>query len=113
MRLEEVAALLDLHPRLHLDTTMALARYFPSTDPGFRFTDEAGADAWLQRAAAIVRRWPDRILYGTDFPNIPYDWDRELGNLLRLGLPEADLGAVLAGNARRLFGAPVTRGSST
>lgn len=103
-RMEEVAALLEHHPNLHLDTTMALARYFPSTDPRFRHTDEAQADRWLERAAAVVARHADRVLYGSDFPNIPYDWDRELKNLAALGLAPAALDAVLAGNARRLFG---------
>ena len=46
----------------------------------------------------------DRILYGTDFPNIPYAWDRELKHLTALKLPSHDEASLLGGNALRLFG---------
>jgi predicted TIM-barrel fold metal-dependent hydrolase len=83
-------AMLADHPNLHLDTTMVLAGYFPG-----------GPDV------EILRRHPDRILYGTDFPNIPYEWDRELKALRALKLPTADEEKILSGNARRLFGSDV------
>ncbi|MBI2892525.1 MAG: amidohydrolase [Deltaproteobacteria bacterium] len=101
-RMEEVVSLLEKHERLYLDTTMALAGYLPF-DPVSRSTDEPAARRWLDRATAIVRRWPDRILYGSDFPNIPYEWDRELNACLSVGLAPADLAAVLGGTAMRLF----------
>lgn len=88
--MEAHAALLDRHERLYLDTTMAVGDYF---GPGRR-----------ERALAIVRAHPDRVLYGTDFPNLPYEWDEELKVLLGAGLPEAHLAAVLGGNAARVFG---------
>jgi uncharacterized protein len=80
-------AMLARHPNLHLDTTMVLGRYF-KREPD----------------AAILRRHPDRILYGTDFPNIPYSWDRELRALRALNLPAADEEKILSRNALRLFG---------
>jgi predicted TIM-barrel fold metal-dependent hydrolase len=80
-------ALLDEFPNLHLDTTMAIAGYFP--DPP---------------DLEMLRRRPDRILYGTDFPNLPYAWDRELRVVRGLRLPPADEARILAGNAQRLFG---------
>lgn len=79
--------LLDEHPNLWLDTTMMVADYFP-----------LAVDA-----LALIRRHPDRILYGTDFPNLPYAWDREIRRLVDAGLPEASLAAVLGGNARTVF----------
>jgi predicted TIM-barrel fold metal-dependent hydrolase len=51
----------------------------------------------------ILRRHPDRILYGTDFPNIPYAWDHELRAIRALGLPPEDERKILSGNALRLF----------
>jgi predicted TIM-barrel fold metal-dependent hydrolase len=71
---------------LYMDTTMMLAGYFPyQPDPD------------------LIRRHPDRILYGSDFPNLPYAWDRELQNIRALKLP-ADLETRLLGtNAKRLF----------
>jgi uncharacterized protein len=73
-------------PNLHLDTTMMIGGYF-EREPDIE----------------ILRRHPDRILYGTDFPNIPYAWDRELNALRALKLPPADEQQILSGNALRLF----------
>jgi predicted TIM-barrel fold metal-dependent hydrolase len=83
----EFEAMLDEFPNLYLDTTMAIAGYF-GEDP----------------EADMLRRRPDRILYGTDFPNLPYEWDRELKVVRALRLPATDEALILAGNARRLFG---------
>ncbi len=79
--------LLDRHENLWLDTTMMGANFFPIDVP-------------LRLFAAR----PERILYGTDFPNIPYAWDRELKHLTALKLPAHDEASVLGGNALRLFG---------
>jgi predicted TIM-barrel fold metal-dependent hydrolase len=80
-------ALLDEFPNLYLDTTMAIAGYFP-----------AGPDL------EILRRRPGRILYGTDFPNLPYDWSRELGVIRGLKLSAETEAALLGNTAARLFG---------
>jgi predicted TIM-barrel fold metal-dependent hydrolase len=81
-------AMLADHPGLYLDTTMAISGYFP-----------------YQPDTDILRRHPDRILYGTDYPNLPYAWDRELQVLRGLRLPAGDEEKILSGNALRLFGA--------
>jgi predicted TIM-barrel fold metal-dependent hydrolase len=80
-------ALLDELPNLYLDTTMAISGYFAH-----------------QPDLEMVRRHPGRILYGTDFPTLPYDWTRELAILRGLRLGPADEARVLGGNARALFG---------
>ncbi len=100
--IRETAALLDRHENLHLDTTMVLARYFPVELGTGRALP--GADELLAEALEVVRRHPTRVLYGSDFPNIPYAWDRELAALAGAGLPPGDLAAVAGGNAARLFG---------
>ncbi len=79
--------LLRKYDNLWLDTTMAVADYFPAPTP------------WH-----LLRVRPDRVLYGTDFPNLPYAWDREVRKLVDLGLPEAGLARLLGGNAADLFG---------
>ncbi|MBS1152831.1 MAG: amidohydrolase family protein [Myxococcaceae bacterium] len=79
--------LLERYPNLWLDTTMMASAFFPIPVP-------------LNLFAAR----PDRLLYGTDFPNIPYAWDRELKQLLKLKLPAHHEASVLGGNALRLFG---------
>ena len=84
---EEAAyfALLDEFPNLHLDTTMLLGGYFPrQIDP------------------ALLERHADRILYGTDFPNIPYEWDREL-RWLQGNVSPAAREKICGSNAARLF----------
>jgi predicted TIM-barrel fold metal-dependent hydrolase len=82
----EFEEMLGSYPNLHLDTTMVVGGYFPR-----------------QPDVGILRRHPDRILYGTDFPNIPYEWDRELRALRALKLPAADEQKILSANALRLF----------
>ena len=80
-------ALLQAHDNLWVDTTMMLAGYFEVGDP------------W-----PVVRARPDRVLYGSDFPNLPYAWDREARALVEARLPDEDLERLCAGNARALFG---------
>ena len=84
---EELAylALLDDFPNLHLDTTMTLGDWFARP-----------------LAPEILTRHADRILYGTDFPNLPYEWDREL-RWLQTHIPEPARSRILGGNASRLF----------
>jgi hypothetical protein len=81
------AGLIERYDNLWLDTAMVLAEYLPGTQ-GF---DLSG---WRS----------DRVMYGTDFPNIPYAWDRELKRLAAMGLKAETLERVLGGNARRFYG---------
>ena len=79
--------LIEKYDNLWLDTTMILSGYFPTEDTieldSFRI---------------------DRIMYGSDFPNIPYAWDRELKWLRASGLPQKNLEWVLGKNASSFFG---------
>ncbi len=83
----EYEALLDQHEHLYLDTTMAISDVFTRMPPASLFPARAS-----------------RLLYGTDFPNIPYAWDRELQTLLGAVASESDRRLILRGNAERLFG---------
>lgn len=78
--------LIEKYDRLWLDTTMMLADYFPLKDP---------VDLRDFRA--------DRIMYGSDFPNIPYAWDRELKRLKALELPPDTLERILNKSAADFF----------
>lgn len=83
--------LADRHPGVHLDTTMA-------------FTDFMEADApFPRREMPRLRGLADRILLGTDFPNIPYAYHHALDSLARLELGDTWLRGVCHGNAARLF----------
>ena len=85
--LDGYVALLDRHDNLWLDTTMTLAGFF-------------GDDT---RAFQIAEEHADRIMYGTDFPNIPYAWDRELVRLAARGFDDETLAALLGGTARTFY----------
>ncbi len=95
MGMPEYTDFLDLavrHPGVHLDTTMAF------TD----FSEESAPlpPAELPRLADLR----ERILFGSDFPNIPYPYDHALESLARLDLGDDWLRAVCHGNAAALFG---------
>ncbi len=78
--------LIERYDNLWLDTTMAIADYFPAPVP-----------------IDLIRARPERILYGTDFPNLPYAWDRELRRLTELRLPADAEAKILGQNALSLF----------
>jgi len=77
----------ETYDNLWLDTTMVLADYLPLKSP-----------------PALEAFRGDRVLFGTDFPNIPYAWDRELQRLLQLGLGAARMKRLLGLNAAALYG---------
>jgi predicted TIM-barrel fold metal-dependent hydrolase len=83
----EHAALLERYPNLWLDTTMVVSDYFPAMP-----------------SAELLVRHADRLLYGTDFPNIPFAWDRELRYLASLSLSPAQRTKLFWANAAELFG---------
>ena len=77
---------------VYLDTTMAFTDFLNRTAP---------FPAALRPRLAAAR---DRILLGTDFPNIPYRYIRQLHALARLDLGEDWLRAVCYHNPARLLG---------
>ena len=99
MGMPEYLEFLDIcaeHEQVRLDTTMA-------------FTDFA--DVTMPFPAAGLRRLPDlgdRILFGSDFPNIPYGYPTALRAITDLtatrGIDDDWLRGVFHDNAARLFG---------
>ncbi|GAB4585924.1 amidohydrolase family protein [Nocardia sp. IFM 10818] len=114
---EPIAALLRRFPRLRLiiahmgapeyteflniaqgydgvlfDTTMTFTDFFESADP------------FPAAARERLRYFGDRILFGSDFPNIPYAYGHALYALERLDLGEDWLRQVCHHNAARIFG---------
>jgi uncharacterized protein len=91
----EYGAFLDLtgrYPGVYLDTTMAFTDFFERIAPF-----PAGLRPRLADAG-------DRILLGTDFPNIPHEYVHQLQALARLDLGEPWLRAVCYDNAAALLG---------
>jgi predicted TIM-barrel fold metal-dependent hydrolase len=81
--------LMSKHQGLHLDTTMVFA---PSSPMHANLT-----------ALDAIEEHADRVLYGTDFPNIPHDYLAESRGIESLGLSASTLRAVLHDNAERLL----------
>jgi uncharacterized protein len=49
----------------------------------------------------------DRMLFGSDFPNIPYEYDDQVASLRGLGLGPRAEAKLFGGNAARLLGLPL------
>jgi len=77
--------LIEIYNNLWLDTTMVFADYLP-----------------LQKPSLLDFRM-DRIIYGSDFPNIPYAWDREIQALNNMDLPVDNQNQIFYTNAESFF----------
>jgi len=89
---EDFLGLAERYAEVRLDTTMAFSDFTEAFMPFPR-----GA---LPRLGDLG----DRVLLGSDFPNIPYPYVHQLDVLERLGLGEDWLRAVCHDNAAALFG---------
>ena len=100
MGLPEYREFLDLaqrYPRVMLDTTMAFTDFSEAQTP---FPPE-------ERRRLLDLR--GKILWGSDFPNIPYTYRSALAALERLDLGDDWLRGVCYDNAARLFGLELTQ----
>ena len=87
---EAFLALLTEHPTFYLDTAMMLVdhRLFPSHYP-------PGIQKLLE--------YEDQILFGSDFPNIPYDFKESWKTLFSYNLPKSFYEKIMYGNAKTLY----------
>jgi uncharacterized protein len=88
----EFLELAERYERVHLDTTMAFTAFFDAMAP------------YPPSLLPRVRALGDKVLLGSDFPNIPYAYAEQLAALDGLGLGEGWLRRVCWHNAVRLFG---------
>lgn len=86
----EFLDLADRYANVMLDTTMAFVDFW----------DEPADPAVVQRLPSLQ----DRILFGTDFPNIPYEYAHQVEALQRLDLGDDWMRDILWNNGARLFG---------
>lgn len=92
-------AFLDLaetYPHVHLDTTMVFVDFFGREEQ----------TALARSLAPRLDRLGDRILLGSDFPNIPHPYAHQLEAITRVGLDDDWLRRVLWHNGARLHGIP-------
>lgn len=81
--------LLDDHPGMYLDTAFT---FYPGMEGSFNLGPE------------YLERYQDRILYGSDFPNLILPRQMEIDCLLGYGLPQAFYDKIFFSNAGRLIG---------
>ncbi|MDF3302240.1 amidohydrolase family protein [Streptomyces tropicalis] len=91
---EDFLGLAERYGQVRLDTTMALTDFSERLAP------------FPRRALPRLADLGDRILLGSDFPNIPYPYAHQLHALERLGLGDGWLRAVCHDNGARLFDLP-------
>jgi uncharacterized protein len=88
----EFLALAEVYDRVHLDTTMAFTDFFSAL--GGEFPRDL-----LPRFAELG----EKVLFGSDFPNIPYAYEHQVEVLEALDLGDDWLRGVLWRNAARLL----------
>ena len=85
-------AIAEDYARVHLDTTMAFTDFFEEMSP------------FPRELLPRLRDLGDKVLLGSDFPNIPYEYAHQLESLVRLGLGEDWLRRVCWENGHALIG---------
>ena len=86
----EYGKMIETYDNLWLDTAMVITDYFP-----------------IKETIDLSRYRTDRIMYGSDFPNIPYAWDRELKVLQNLPVSRDALEKIAFRNAAEFFDLPL------
>ena len=84
--------LFDKYENLYLDTAMV---FIPSNTFSERKVKQPSKEELLS--------YQDRILFGSDFPNIPYEYENATKGLLALDLPRNFYENIFYKNAKRLF----------
>jgi predicted TIM-barrel fold metal-dependent hydrolase len=112
----KVAALLDRFPELvlviaHLgapdfEDFLGLAETAPTLrlDTAMVFGGSPAIGAFPARLVERLGTLGGRVLFGSDFPSVPWPFAAQIGGLAALGLGEDWLRAVLWGNGARLLG---------
>jgi predicted TIM-barrel fold metal-dependent hydrolase len=88
----DYAAIADEYEHVYFDTAMNCVHthVFADNCPGPEF----------------FARFEDRLLFGSDFPNLPYDYADQVEAVRRMGASDAALDKVFRVNAERLLGLP-------
>ena len=89
--ISEFLDLVDERDRTYLDTTMSFTDFMNEMRPV------------SQDELARLRERGDRVVFGSDFPSIPYPYAHAVAALAGLGFEPAWMRAVLAGTATRLL----------
>jgi predicted TIM-barrel fold metal-dependent hydrolase len=91
---EAFLGLAETYPNVRLDTTMCFVDFF----------DADHAQRLREELAPRLAGMQAKILFGADFPNIPYQYAHQIEVLTRLGLGDDWMRDVLWHNGARLLG---------
>ncbi len=113
---EAVGAMLERFPRLkvvlaHMGAhetehylELASKRKHLYLDTAMVFVDFWAVPPLSPSGLKRLGRLRDRILFGSDYPSLPYPYEHQVEGLMRLNLGDGWMRAVLQENALRLFG---------
>ena len=97
---KEFFQIVEKSENVYLDTTMIFippeVHVFPKEDDPENFVGK-------KRLLSFMEENCDKILFGTDFPNIPYDYEQSIIGLLNLGLSKRAYEHIFFKNAVKLF----------
>jgi hypothetical protein len=88
---EPFLSLAERYDHVYLDTTMTFTPFTEARSP------------YPRRLLGRLSELREKVLLGSDFPNIPYDYREQIDALVRLGLGDDWLRSVLWGNGHRIF----------
>jgi predicted TIM-barrel fold metal-dependent hydrolase len=80
------------HPNTHLDATMAFTAFMERVSP------------YPPGLLEVLAAHPERVVHGSDFPNVPHPYAEQLAAYVRFGFDDDWLRAVCHDNAARLLG---------
>ena len=89
---EEMWRLIDEYPNLYFDTAMIGVKNNPAFNDGLTLISN-------ERLYSLA----DRLLFGSDFPNIPYKYDDAIKGWLERGMKEEFYEKLFFKNANKLF----------
>ena len=96
----EATALALKYPNVYLDTTMVFiprrVHVFPEADNPITFIGESALRAFMEQ-------YSDQLLYGSDFPNIPYSYEESINGLLELDLSKSTYQNIFFNTAKKVF----------
>lgn len=88
------------NPNVYLDTAMV---WVPPEIGLFPESDSPGHILGEDRLLSFMAENSTQILFGSDFPNIPYHYESAINEMLKLNLPKEAFENIFYENAKRLF----------
>jgi len=92
--------IVEQHPNVYLDTTMVFiprrVHVFPEADNPMAFIGESALRSFMEQ-------YSEQLVYGSDFPNIPYSYEESIKGLFELELSKSTYQNIFFNTAKKLF----------